>query len=173
MTQHLPGQPHQLPRHRMPLANYQGQHILSVSGSAMTDDRGQYRVGGLRADLHYVSAADPAGNVITETHELMRVDNSLPYVTDVKRAFGSASTVLTNASIAQFDVTWCGGLEVARTLGRHAVRREGAERRQRSVLADLYRHRGGLRLVEGWGEVRHPQETRQRQRLLEDRLGGQ
>ena len=28
MTQHLPGQPHQLPRHRMPLANYQGQHIL-------------------------------------------------------------------------------------------------------------------------------------------------
>ena len=28
MTQHLPGKPHQLPRHRMPLANYQGQHIL-------------------------------------------------------------------------------------------------------------------------------------------------
>ena len=52
-----------------------------------------------------VSAADPAGNVVTETHELMRVDNSLPYVTDIKRV-GSASTVLTNALIAQFDVTF-------------------------------------------------------------------
>jgi len=28
MTQHLPGQPHQLPRHRQALAHYQGQHIL-------------------------------------------------------------------------------------------------------------------------------------------------
>ena len=28
MTQHLPGQAHQLPRHRHPLAAYQGQHIL-------------------------------------------------------------------------------------------------------------------------------------------------
>lgn len=28
MTKHLPGQPHQLPRHRTPLAHYQGQHIL-------------------------------------------------------------------------------------------------------------------------------------------------
>ena len=28
MTQHLPGQAHQLPRHRHPLASYKGQHIL-------------------------------------------------------------------------------------------------------------------------------------------------
>ena len=38
----------------------QGQRILTVIGSALTDDRGQYRIGGLRAGLHYVSAADPA-----------------------------------------------------------------------------------------------------------------
>ena len=44
--------------------------------------------------------------MLFRSHELMRVDNSLPYVTDVKRAFGSASTVLTNASTAQFDVTF-------------------------------------------------------------------
>jgi len=37
-----------------------GQRILSAIGSAMTDDRGQYRIGGLRAGLHYVSATDPA-----------------------------------------------------------------------------------------------------------------
>jgi hypothetical protein len=52
-----------------------------------------------------VNAADPAGNALTETHELMRVDNSLPYVTEVRRV-GTATTVLTNASTAQFDVTF-------------------------------------------------------------------
>jgi hypothetical protein len=52
-----------------------------------------------------VNAADPAGNVVTETHELMRVDNSFPYVTEVKRV-GAATTVLTSASTAQFDVTF-------------------------------------------------------------------
>jgi hypothetical protein len=37
-----------------------GQRVLLAIGRAFTDDRGQFRMGGLRAGLHYVSAADPA-----------------------------------------------------------------------------------------------------------------
>jgi protocatechuate 3,4-dioxygenase beta subunit len=37
-----------------------GQRVLLAIGSAFSDDRGQFRIGGLRAGLHYVSAADPA-----------------------------------------------------------------------------------------------------------------
>ncbi len=38
----------------------QGQRVLSVVGRAFTDDLGGFRIGGLPAGLHFVSAADPA-----------------------------------------------------------------------------------------------------------------
>jgi hypothetical protein len=38
----------------------QGQRVLSVVGRAFTNDRGEFRIGGLPAGLHFVSAADPA-----------------------------------------------------------------------------------------------------------------
>lgn len=55
----------------------QGARVLTVIGRGATDDRGQFRIGGLRAGLHYVSAADPAYDAAGEAAS--RLDYSPTY----------------------------------------------------------------------------------------------